>query len=171
MNNEDKININYLTSICDNLDLDEYIQIREEVKKKMEHPEWLGDFSKEDLINELNNNAKIWLYYDNAKPVCSMMIMPCSKDAITKFELDINYEEVMDYGPMFVCNDYIGNGLQYQMLQIIDSYCKSKGYKYAISTVHPDNNYSIVNFLKDDFKLHKEKNFKRGRRNIYIKKY
>ncbi len=167
---KENININNLTFISENIDLDEYIKIREEVKMRMEYPEWLGDFSKEDLINELNNNAKIWLYYDNGNPVCSMMIMPCSIDAITKFELDINYKDAVDYGPMFVCCEYIGNGLQYQMLQELDKYCKEKGYKYAISTVHPDNKYSIVNFLKDDFKLHKEKNFTRGRRNIYVKK-
>ena len=168
--NKDKLNISNLTSISENIDLDEYIKIREEVKMGMEYPEWLGDFSKEDLINELNNNAKIWLYYDNDNLVCSMMILPCSLHAITKFELDINYKDAIDYGPMFVCQEYIGNGLQYQMLKELDKYCKDKGYKYAISTVHPDNKYSIVNFLKDDFKLHKEKNFTRGRRNIYVKK-
>ena len=39
-----------LKCINKNIDLDEYIEFREMVKQNMEHPEWLGDFSKEDLI-------------------------------------------------------------------------------------------------------------------------
>ena len=34
----------------ENIDLDKYIEFREYVKKFMEHPEWLGDFTKEELL-------------------------------------------------------------------------------------------------------------------------
>ena len=166
-----KITLENLTCINENIDLDQYITIREEVKKHMEHPEWLGDFTKEELAYSLNNNAKLWLYFENDNPVCSMMILPCSKKNIEKFEVNFNNEDTIDYGPMFVCKDYIGNQLQYQMLQELDKYCINKGFKYAISTIHPDNIYSINNFVKDNFKLHMTKEFKRGIRNIYIKKY
>ena len=61
-----------------------------------------------------------------------------------KFGLDLNYREVVDYGPMFVNPKYVGNKLQYQMLQKIDKYSKMLGYKYAVGTIHPDNKYSIA---------------------------
>ena len=54
-----------LTCISENIDIDKYIDFREEVKKNMEYPDWLGDFSKKDLINTLENGSKIWLYYLN----------------------------------------------------------------------------------------------------------
>lgn len=38
-----------LKCIDDNIDLDKYIEYREYVKSNMQHPEWLGDFTKEDL--------------------------------------------------------------------------------------------------------------------------
>ena len=44
----------------ENIDLDEYIKFKEYVKSYMEHPEWLGDFTKEDLEKLLKNNSKIW---------------------------------------------------------------------------------------------------------------
>ena len=45
--------LNELNCIDDNINLDEYIEFREKVKKNMEHPEWLGDFSKEDLLDAI----------------------------------------------------------------------------------------------------------------------
>ena len=160
-----------LKVINENINLDEYIEFRERVKHNMGHPEWLGDFSKEDLKNLLNNNSKIWIYCLNDKPVCSMMLIPSDEKALQKFGLALNYQEVVDYGPMFVNPKYVGNGLQFQMLEDLDKYCMNSGYKYAITTIHPDNIYSIRNVLKDGFEYKSTKEFKRGIRNIYLKKY
>ena len=161
--------LNELNCINDNINLDEYIELREKVKQNMEHPEWLGDFSKEDLEEILNNNSKIWIYYLNDEPVCSMMLIPSDEKSLLKFELDLDYKEVVDYGPMFVNPKYVGNGLQFQMLKELDNYCANLGYKYAASTVHPDNIYSSNNLIKDNFELKNTKKFKRGIRNIYLK--
>lgn len=162
--------LNELICKCENIDLDKYIAFRESVKEKMEHPDWLGDFSKEDLINILNDNSKIWVYYDKETPVCSMMLIPATAKSLAKMEIDLDYKDFADYGPMFVNPNYVGRGLQYQMLQELDKYCLSLGYKYAASTVHPDNIYSINNLIKDNFEYKKTKEFTRGTRNIYLKK-
>ena len=153
-----------------NIDIDEYIEFREMVKQNMEHPEWLGDFTKEDLINMKNNNSIIWVYYLEKEPVCSMMLIPSTEKDLNKFEIDLDYKEVVDYGPMFVNPKYIGNKLQFQMLKELDNYCIKLGYKYAVGTIHPDNIYSINNLIKDDFNLIGTKEFTRGIRNIYLKK-
>jgi len=151
------------------INIDQYIEFRELVKANMEHPEWLGNFSREELITMLNENSKIWIYYDNNEPVCSMMLIPSTEKALKKLELNLDYKEVVDYGPMFVNPKYIGNGLQYQMLKVLDYHCQNTRYKYVASTVHPDNIYSINNLLKDNFILKGRKEFKRGIRNIYMK--
>ena len=160
-----------LKCINENIDLNEYIEFREDVKKYMQYPEWLGDFTYEDLEELLNSGSKIWIYYLEKEPVCSMMLIPATQKSLDKFDINLNYNEVVDYGPMFVNFKYVGNGLQYQMLKALDSYCIEKGYKYAAGTIHPDNIYSIKNLVKDDFKYLTEKKLKRGPRNIYLKKY
>ena len=160
-----------LRFINENVDLDKYIVFREEVKKHMEHPEWLGDFNKEDLVTMLNTGSKIWVYYLDNDPVCSMMLIPADQRSLDKFELKLDYMEVADYGPMFVNPKYVGNGLQYQMLIELDDYCKQLGYKYAAGTIHPDNIFSIRNLVKDDIEYKNTKTFTRGIRNIYVKQY
>jgi GNAT superfamily N-acetyltransferase len=163
------VKLENLKCINDSINLKEYIKFRELVKENMPNPEWLGDFTKEELIEMLNNNTKIWIYYLNKEPVCSMMLIPSTEKDISKFELNISHTLAVDYGPIFVNPKYQGNGLQYQMLQILDKYVKEHNYKYIITTIHPDNIYCIRNFLKDDFKLINQKVFKRGPRNIYLK--
>ncbi len=159
-----------LKCIDNNIDIDKYIEFREQVKEHMQSQEWLGDLSKEDLINLLNNNSKIWIYYKDKEPISSMMLIPFDKETLSQFEVNLYYKEVADYGPMFVNPKYIGNRLQYQMLKELDNYCRKLGYKYALSTIQPDNIYSINNLVKDNFKLINTKELKRGIRNIYIKK-
>lgn len=166
-----KIKIEDLKCISENIDLEEYINFREYVKDHMNNPEWLGDLSKENINNLLNNNSKIWIYYLNETPVCSMMFIPADQDSLNKFDLTINYKETAEYGPIMVNPKYVGNGLQTYMLKILQEYCIKSKYKYAISTIHPDNIYSINNFFKDNFKYVGTKTLKRGIRSIYLKKF
>lgn len=163
------IRLEEFVCISENVDLDKYISFRESVKEKMSFPEWLGDFTKEELEEMLHNGAVIWIYFKKEIPICSMMYIPSTKQALKKFDLKMDFSIVGDYGPMFVNFDYLGNGLQLQMLEVLDKYMVDLNRKYAIATIHPDNIYSIQNFIKDRFILIGQKEFKRGIRNIYIK--
>lgn len=164
------IKLNELKCINENIDLNKYILFRDRVKSNMEHPEWLGDFSYDELLSVINNNGRIWLYKLNNNGVCSMMVIPSTEKNMNKFKLDLDYNKVIDYGPMFVDYNYIGNNLQYQMLQVLDNYSINNNYTYVLVTIHPDNMYSIKNILKDNFELINTIELKRGTRNIYLKK-
>lgn len=163
------ISLESLKCVDNNIDVEEYITFREEIKKHMDYPEWLGDFTKEEIIDMLDNGSKIWNYYLNDILICSMMLIPATEKSTMKLELQYDYKDVVDYGPMMVNVNYVGNKLQYQMLKSLDNYCILKGYKYAAGTIHPDNSYSIKNLEDDDFKKIGRKEFSRGIRNIYIK--
>lgn len=166
----EKVSLNNLKCIDTNIDIDEYIKFRDEVQSKMEYPDWLGDFTKEDIEYVMNNGSKIWIYYDRDKPVCSMMFIPSDEHSIKKMGMDnLDYKVVGDYGPMFVSDEYRGNGLQYQMLCALDKYLIDNGYQYAVVTVHPENVYSIKNLVKDNFELVSRKMFTRGIRYVYKK--
>ena len=137
----------------------------------MEHPEWLGDFSYENLISLIENGSKIWIYYKDGEIVSSMMFIPSSKESAAKLGFtEYDYSKIVDYGPMMVNSKYIGNNLQFQMIKVLDDYSRKIGLEYAVSTVHPDNIFSIKNLLKADFVQVDQKLFSRGLRNIYFKK-
>lgn len=153
-----------------NIDLDKYIEFRESVRSRMERPEWLGEIPKEELEKMLSIGGKIWIYSNGDVPVCSWMFIPAGEDAKKDLEIDgIDYNLMGDIGPVFVNFDYLGNGLMYQMLLEYDKYLESIGYKYVMTTVHPDNIFSSRNMVKNGMKKVSQKTFKRGIRDIYFK--
>ena len=153
-----------------NIDLDKYIEFRESVRSRMEHPEWLGEIPKEGLQQMLDIGGKIWIYYERDIPVCSIMFIPSGEEAKDDLEIEgIDYNLMGDIGPVFVNFDYLGNGLMMQMLEMFDQYLVSIGYKYSMTTVHPDNIYCARNIMKNGLEKVSQKTFKRGIRNIYFK--
>lgn len=155
-------------NVNNQINLEEYFAFYNLVKKSMKHPDWLGDFTVEKLQSMLEVGTKIYVYSLD-EPICSMMLIPSTEKDIKKFNLNLDYKEVVDYGPMFVNPKYIGNNLQFQMLKEIDKLSLKKEYKYVVTTVHTENNYSINNLLKSGFVLIGTRKFNRGVRNIYLK--
>ena len=166
----DKYSLEEFRCESENIDLDYYIEFRESVRTKMEVPEWLGEIPKEGLEEMLSIGGKIWMYYMGEIPVCTWMFIPAGEEAKEDLEIEgIDYNLMGDIGPVFVNFDYLGNGLMYQMLLRFDEYLKSIGYKYVMTTVHPDNIFSSNNMIKYGMKKVSQKKFKRGLRDIYFK--
>ena len=97
-----KMNLKNLRFRCENIKIDDYIKARDLVKDRMQYPEWLGDFSKEQLVELLENGSKIWMYYLGNEFVCSMMLIPGTEKSVKKMGLMVDWLVVVDYGPMFV---------------------------------------------------------------------
>ena len=63
-----------LKEVSNNINIDEYLYLYNYVRDNMEHPEWLGTFTKEEIEEILKIGGKIWMYYDKETPVCSVFI-------------------------------------------------------------------------------------------------
>ena len=162
-------------------ELDVYMEFYQFVKDHMEHPEWLGDFTKE-AFNEListNSCIMVWTFLEPTESltkiddfVAAGMLIPARQKDLEKFlQTDLKAEEVIDFGPEMVHPDYVGNGLQSDVIQHLEGMSKELGYKHALGTVDPDNFYSWRNFLKNGFKEVARVELKRGTRNVYRKKF
>ncbi len=161
-------------------EIDAYLEYIAYVKAHMEHPEWLGDFSKEDLTWMLNNGSYIYVWTQNEnmnKPfentnqfIASGMLIPARQKDLDKFmQTDLDYKKVADFGPEAVHPDYIGNGLQSDVIQYLEKIASQNGYIHGLSTVDPDNIYSIRNLLKNDFKVVSRVHLSRGTRDVLRK--
>lgn len=145
--------INEFNCISENNDIDEYLAFYKYVKSNMKEPSWLGEFSLNELINILNNEGKLFNFYDNNIIVCSMLYIPSNNKTLEKHNLKYDEKLVGSCGPIMVNPKYVGNKFQKQMLELLDKYCKSIGKRYIFTKVHPDNIYSINNFVSDGYKF------------------
>ena len=161
-------------------ELDVYMDFIKFVKEHMEHPEWLGEFTRDDYVWMLSNGSciYIWSFFDNIQKdftdinqfVACGMLIPARKKDLKKFkQKDLHYEEVIDFGPEAVHPDYVGNGLQSDVIQFLEKVAKKKGYKHGLGTVDPDNVYSIRNLLKNGFEIVARVELTRGTREVLRK--
>lgn len=145
--------INEFNCISEHNNIDEYLEFYKYVKSNMKEPSWLGEFSLNELKNILNNEGKLFNFYDNNIIVCSMLYIPSNNKTLEKYNLKYDEKLVGSCGPIMVNPKYVGNKLQKQMLELLDKYCKSIGKRYIFTKVHPDNIYSINNFVSDGYKF------------------
>ena len=155
--------------ISENIDIDEYLYLYKYVRNNMEHPEWLGTFEKEEIEDILKNGGKIWMYYDKKTPVCSVFYIPVKNKTLRKH--NVNYDETItgSLGPIMVSKEYVGNGLQTEMLKVLNEYVKSIGKTHMFTKAHSDNIYSIRNILKDGYEVVNEYTNERGPMTAFIK--
>ena len=164
-----KVNKEELKEIrIDKDSIDRYIDFIELVKRTMEHPEYLGDLKRKDLVKLLNENSLIYLYQLGNIVIASSMIIPASKEELEEMEIT-THDKVMELGPQAVFQDLRGNKIQQYMIDKMEHISKELGYLHTIATVHPDNKYSIKNIEEKGYHLLATKEFKRGIRNIYYK--
>ena len=145
--------INEFNCISEHNNIDEYLEFYKYVKSNMKEPSWLGEFSLNELKNILNNEGKLFNFYDNNIIVCSMLYIPSNNKTIKKHNLNYDEKLVGSCGPIMVNPKYVGNKFQKQMLELLDKYCKSIGKRYIFTKVHPDNIYSINNFISEGYKF------------------
>lgn len=136
----------------------------------MKEPSWLGEFSLNELKNILNNEGKLFNFYDNNIIVCSMLYIPSNNKTLEKHNLKYDEKLVGSCGPIMVNPKYVGNKFQKQMLELLDKYCKNIDKRYIFTKVHPDNIYSINNFISDGYKFVETYKTSSGEpRNVYFK--
>lgn len=155
--------------VSENVNLDDYLKLYKYVKDNMKNPEWLGDFTRSEIEDILKEKSKIWLYYNNDDIVCSMFLLPSNNKTLNKHNVFYDENITASLGPIMVSKDYVGNGLQIQMMAFFEEYCKNNNYKYIFTKVCSDNKYSLSNMIKYGFKVTDEYINERGNNSTLIK--
>lgn len=163
------MNLTDLKCVNENVNIDDYLKLYKYVLDNMEHPEWLGTFTKEEITNFLSGEGKIWLYYSGNNMVCSMFYLPVYNKTLIKHNIEYDEKLTGSLGPIMVSPDYVGNGLQMQMMQVFNEYCKQINKKYIFTKVHSDNIYCLKNVLKDGYIKTDEYENERGMNTSFIK--
>ena len=158
-----------LREVSNNVNLEEYLFLYKYVRDNMEHPEWLGTFTLDEIKEILNNDGKIWMYYDGDIPVCSVFYIPTSNKSLRKHNIEYDDSITGSLGPIMVRKEYVGNGLQTAMMKVLNDYVDSIGKTHMFTKAHSDNIYSIRNILKDGYKVIDEYENERGKMTAFVK--
>ena len=87
-----------------------FIIIYINVINKMEHHEWLGTFTLDEIKEKLSIGGKIWMYYDKDISVCSVFYIPTSNKSLKKHNIEYDESITESLGPIEVLAE-ISNAL------------------------------------------------------------
>lgn len=142
-------------------DAENLVCFLERVRAEMTHPEWFY-LDPPDLVREMleDGTMTLWLAEEKHRIAAVFDILqPALKDYNYGYDLNLREDELLQVVHMdtaAVHPDYRGSGLQGQMVRMAEQELSGKGRRILLTTVHPENKYSLNNMLKQGYVIQKQ---------------
>ena len=148
-------------------DVNMLLCFQKEVINDMENKEFFAPLTKKEFTDPIQNGFVGILYFNNKMIGLFVLTIPY-KEVIDEYQLEDN-NDVGIFDSIMIKNEYRGSKLQQQSLDYAEMIAKTLNLKRIVATVHPDNVWSLNNFLDKDYKIINKKNIHGGARYIIQK--
>lgn len=141
-------------------DTESFIRFLDAIKAGMSNTEWFY-LDPPDLVREMmaDSTMKIWLAMDESRLAAVFSILnPGLHSYNYGYDLDLTEEElqkVIHMDTAAVHPDYRGLGLQKRMVHLAEQELSGGGHRILLSTVHPDNQFSLDNMRYQGYVIQK----------------
>ncbi len=141
-------------------DTDLFVHFLDEIKSDMQQKDWLY-LDPPELVHAMMSEGimDLWLAMDEERVAAVFSVLhPGLESYNYGYDLDFTEQELLKVVHMdtaAVHKDYRGLGLQGQMVQIAEKSMSGQGNKILICTVHPDNQFSLTNMLRQGYEIQK----------------
>lgn len=141
-------------------DTENYIRLLQEVQAGMTNREWFFLDPPEEIREMMESGMmQLWVAEDDSRLAGGFdYIVPGLADINYGYDLDFTREELLRVVQMdtaAVAPDYRGRGLQRILMGKAEEEIRQKPGQILLTTVHPDNRYSLDNILKQDYSIAK----------------
>jgi len=142
-------------------DTEDLICLLKEVRQGMVNPDWLYLDAPEEVRRTMaDGTMQLWVATDGERLAGIFTILiPGLSEENYGYDLGFSEEELLRVVHMdtaAVHPDYRGLGLQKQLMQAAEKYVAEIGERILLTTVHPDNGYSLRNILQQGYTLEKQ---------------
>lgn len=141
-------------------DTEGFIRLLEEVREGMDHKEWFY-LDPPELVREMIEQGKMLLWVAmNGRHLAGALsiVIPGEESDNYGYDLGFSREErsrVVNMDTAAVSPAYRGQGLQGRLLEEAESWLRQEGQRILLCTVHPDNQFSLKNVLKQGYSIQK----------------
>lgn len=139
-------------------DTETLIRFLNEIKNHMPQKQWFYVDPPELLrAMMLDGTMELWLA-ENQNEVAALFTILYPGLAEYNYGYDLNFSKsellhVVHMDTAAVHPDYRGMGLQKKMMDLAERELSEKGNKILLTTVHPDNHYSLRNMLSLGYEI------------------
>ena len=141
-------------------DTEMFLRFLEEVKQEMAQQDWFY-LDPPEVVNKLLETGamELWLAMDGDRLAGIFDILHPGLDSYNYgYDLDFSREDLLRVVHMdtaAVHPDYRGHGLQRRMVAMAEQHLAGKGRHILLTTVHPENRFSLNNMQKQGYVIQK----------------
>lgn len=141
-------------------DVEDFILFLDMIKADMRQKDWFYLDPADEVRSMVKCGAmEFWLAFQETQLAAVFSILnPGLKPYNNGYDLGYCEEDLLQVVHMdtaAVHPDYRGFGLQGQLVQMAEQALSGKGKRILLSTVHPDNIFSLNNMLKQGYEIQK----------------
>jgi len=142
-------------------DIDAYIALLQSVQESMDHKEWFSPNTPEQLHSFMKEGImEMWVAEDVGKIVAAFDVLRPGLRPMN-YGYDLSYEEeklmrVVNLENAAVAPEYRGLGLQWKLIRCAEEQLRREGPHILMCTVHPENQFSLRNVLRQGYTIVKE---------------
>lgn len=142
-------------------DTEAFITLLQEVRQGMVHKEWLY-LDEPDEVRQMmkDGTMELWVAMDGDHIAAAFdILLPGLESYNYGYDLDFSEEEllrVVNMDTIAVRASYRGMGLQKRLVQEAECAVGQKGSRILLCTVHPENRFSLNNFLEQGYSIVRE---------------
>ena len=148
-------------------DIDLLIDFQKEIIDEMSNKEWFAPLTKEEFLTPIEGRDNVYFFTLNDE-IIGLLVLACDiKEVLKEYKLQSDNYMLID--SIMVKSKYRGKGIQRKMLEFAYDRAKELNMDGLVATVHPDNIYSLNNFIKEKYEILHALNIHGGVRNVMIK--
>ena len=142
-------------------DLEQFIELLQEVRQGMEHKEWLYLDPPEEVRRMMAEGMlELWVAMDGETLAAAFdILIPGIYSFNYGYVLDFSEEallRVINMDTIAVRPAYRGRKLQQKLIREAEREIALQGSRILLCTVHPENQYSLNNFLSLGYTVEKQ---------------
>lgn len=142
-------------------DCDAFLQLLRDAKDAMENPEWFFLDPEEEIRELLTSGVmELWVAMEGDRMAGAFDLVHPGLDPVNYgYDLDFGEEDLLRVVQMdtaAVHPDFRGHGLQVRLMQAAEAEIRKQPGRILLTTVHPDNVYSLRNILKQGYSIAKK---------------
>lgn len=141
-------------------DVESFIMFLDEIKAAMQQQAWFY-LDPADMVRSMVQDRilEFWMaFHERQLAAVFSILIPGLHSYNYGYDLGFTQEELLQVVHMdtaAVHPEYRGFGLQGRMVQMAEQEFAGKGKRFFLSTVHPDNQYSLNNMLSQGYSVQK----------------
>lgn len=142
-------------------DTEAYIRMLQEVQAAMDNQEWFFLDPSEEIREMMENGMmQLWVAEEDGRMAGAFdYIVPGLASINYGYDLGFTREELLRVVQMDTAAVYPafrGRGLQKKLMETAEAEIRQQQSRILLTTVHPDNRYSLENILKQDYSIAKK---------------